>query len=72
MLEILAYPAVNCFLIVSGFVGFREEKYYPRIKNLISLFFVVLFYSVTICSSVKLFISGSLGVADIIRSFSLS
>ncbi len=47
-LEILAYPAVNCFVLISGFVGFREEKYCPRLKNIISLFLTVVLYGVSI------------------------
>ena len=46
LLEIIAYPAVNCFVLISGFVGFREEKYCPRLKNIISLFVTVAFYGV--------------------------
>lgn len=44
-LEILAYPAVNCFVLISGFVGYRGEKYAPKLRNIISIFFTVLFYS---------------------------
>ena len=44
-LEILAYPAVNCFVLISGFVGYRGEKYVPKLRNIISIFFTVLFYS---------------------------
>lgn len=47
--EILAYPAVNCFVLISGFVGFRENKYYPKLKNILSLFFTVVFYGALIC-----------------------
>ena len=36
--EILAFPAVNCFVLISGYVGYRGEKYYPRLKNIISIF----------------------------------
>ncbi|MBR2861813.1 MAG: acyltransferase [Clostridia bacterium] len=49
MLEILAYPAVNCFVLISGYVGFREGKYYPKLKNIISLFFTVVFYGALLC-----------------------
>lgn len=70
LLEILVYPSVNCFVIISGFVGFRGEKYYPRIKNLISLYFVVLFYSIVIGLFFKVFVSGSLSaIEEIIKLF---
>lgn len=35
--EVFAYPAVNCFILISGFVGYRENKSYPKLKNIISL-----------------------------------
>ena len=44
--EIFAYPAVNCFVLVSGFVGYRNEKYFPRLKNIIIIVFSTFFYSV--------------------------
>lgn len=47
-LEILAYPAVNCFVLISGYIGYRGDKVFPKLKNILSLFFTVLFYSVTI------------------------
>lgn len=49
MIEILAYPAVNCFVLISGFVGYRTGNPLPKTKNIISLWFTVLFYSVSIC-----------------------
>lgn len=44
-LEVLAYPAVNCFVLISGYVGYRGEKLYPRLKSLLSLMFTVVFYN---------------------------
>lgn len=46
--EVAAFPAVNCFVLISGYVGYRKEHFFPRLKNVISLFFTVLFYSVVI------------------------
>ncbi len=54
-LEILAYPAVNCFILISGFVGYRGTKHYPRIKNLLSLYATAFFYSVLICLLFRFF-----------------
>lgn len=68
-LEIVAYPAVNCFVLISGFVGYRGEKYYPKLKNIISLFFTVLFYSALICLTVKIIYPNEIGIKDIIESF---
>ena len=52
--EILAYPAVNCFVLISGFVGYRQNKIYPKLKNIISLFFTVVFYGALICLIFKI------------------
>ena len=43
-LEIFAYPAVNCFVLISGFVGYRGDNYTLRLRNIISMFFTVVFY----------------------------
>lgn len=44
-LEILAYPAVNCFVLISGFVGYKGEKFFPRLRNFLVLMFTVFFYN---------------------------
>ena len=46
--ETLAYPSVNCFVLVSGFVGYKDDNIYPKLKNLLSLLFTVAFYSIGI------------------------
>ena len=38
-LEILAYPAVNCFVLISGYVGYREHQVYPKLQNFLSPLF---------------------------------
>lgn len=67
--EILAYPAVNCFVLISGYVGYRGEKYYPRLKNIISIFLTVLFYSVSICLIFKFFFLTPVNKIDLLNSF---
>ena len=42
-------------MLISGYVGYRNEKYYPRLKNIFSLLLTVLFYSFSICLIFKLF-----------------
>lgn len=68
-LEILAYPSVNCFVLVSGFVGYREKRYYPKLRNIIQLFLTVLFYSVLLCLAIKAFYPNQIGMKDIVISF---
>ena len=29
-IEILAYPAVNCFVLISGYIGYKEEKVFLK------------------------------------------
>lgn len=66
--ETLAFPAVNCFVLISGYVGYRDDKLYPKLKNIINLFFVVVFYSVLIT---LLFITTFSSKRDLLASFSL-
>ena len=68
-LEALSDPAVNCFMLISGYVGYRGEKAFPKIKNLLSLLFTVLFYSITIFFLFKLFGPDPLGMKALIKSF---
>ena len=68
LLEILAYPAVNCFVLISGFVGFREEKYCPRLKNIISLFMTVVFYGVCIILFFNRLHPAEIGKLDMINT----
>lgn len=46
--EVLTYPAVNCFVLISGYVGYKDNVISPKIKNLLSLMFTVTFYSISI------------------------
>lgn len=68
-LEILAFPAVNCFVLISGYVGYKNEKFVPKIKNIISLWFTVLFYSVIIFVVFKIFGPEPLGATELLKSF---
>lgn len=69
LLEILAFPAVNCFMLISGFVGYRNEIYAPKLRNIISIFITVLFYSVGICCLLQLIEPNLVNLTDIKNSF---
>lgn len=69
LLEILAYPAVNCFVLISGFVGYRGEDYTPKLRNIISIFFTVIFYSVGICVLLQFVNPNFVTLDDIKNSF---
>ncbi len=68
-LEILFYPAVNCFVLISGYVGYKGENYFPKIKNLLTLMFTVIFYSVSIFLIFALIGIEPLGIAGLVKSF---
>ena len=66
LLETLAYCAVNCYALISGYVGIYS-KY--RISNLVFLWLRVAFYTITITALFKVFISDSVGKAKLIAAF---
>ncbi len=68
-LKIIALPAVNCFVLISGYVGYKENNIFPKIKNILSLMFTVLFYSITIAVIFKLFTPVHIGTVEFIESF---
>lgn len=68
-LEVLAYPAVNCFVLISGYIGYKEEKIFPKIKNLLTLTFTVAFYSVSLFLIFKFFGPETLGLKELVKSF---
>lgn len=64
-LEIASYCAVNCYAIISGYVGYgRKIKY----SNLIDLVFCVAFYIITITVSVYFFASNT-SLKEVVESF---
>lgn len=65
LIEIASYPAVNCFILISGFVSYRNERYYPKLSNLLYLFVTVLFYSVVICLILKHFFEPNISSQNI-------
>ncbi|MBQ6816340.1 MAG: acyltransferase [Clostridia bacterium] len=47
-LQILVYPVVNCFVLITGYIGYKDDNISPKIKSLLSLMFTVAFYSILI------------------------
>jgi len=68
-LETLAYPAVNCFVLISGYVGYKRERYFPKMKSIFSLFFTVLFYSVSIYLILSLLGYEPFGIKELVKNF---
>lgn len=63
--ESFAYSAVNCYALISGYVGF-EGRWRPA--NLIRLWMQVCFYSVGITALYGLAVPGSVGVTDLLHA----
>ncbi len=66
LLETSAYGAVNCYALISGYVGYKA-KY--RYTNLAVLWLQVLLYSVGFTVAFALFFPGTVHVMDVLRSF---
>ena len=62
-LEVFSYPAVNCFGLISGIVGYKKYKF----SNLIYLWLTVVFYSISI-SSYLFFIKGEIDLKSLLLS----
>ncbi len=68
LLEIIALPAVNCYVLISGFTGFKGENYAPKIKNIISLWCTVVFYNVIITTLFYFFGNNVVGEKALVKS----
>lgn len=61
-------PAVNTFVLISGFVGYRGEKVFPNYKNIISLWAQVCFYSVLVTVVFKVLYPGQVSLGELALS----
>ena len=67
LMEVIGYPAVNCFLLISGFVGCKRVL--PSLKSVISLYLTVLLYSVSICAILSHFYPQTVPASEIGGAF---
>lgn len=65
LIEILCYCAVDCFVIISGYVGLHSRF---RLSRILLLWFQVAFYNVALTVSIQA-IQGDINAVDIIRAF---
>ena len=65
-LEILAYCAVNCFALITGYVMVNKRI---KVKNIIALWFHVLFYSLIITALFFAFLPESINIDNFISAF---
>lgn len=63
-LETMAYCAVNCFGLISGYVGYGQKF---KLSNLFNLWIEVIFYNVTIAILFKVF-NSNIGLKKIVPS----
>ena len=55
LIEIFCYGAVNIFALISGYVGYRDEKRPLKIRGLFKLWLQAVFYGVLVFTMVKIF-----------------
>ena len=65
-LEIASYCAVNCYALISGYVGLGKRF---KISNIIALWFEVVFYLLSISILFKIFLPNTVNYNQIITSF---
>ncbi len=68
LIEAIIICAVNCYAIISGYVGYREEKIETQYGKYIVLWLQVFVYSVLLSLGVQFF-SGNIEVREIIKAF---
>lgn len=68
LLEIMAYCAVNCFAIVSGYVSYTDKEREYHYKRYITMWIQVITYSFGITFIAFLAGTESIGIKEIIRS----
>ena len=66
LIEIMSLCSVNCFAIISGYL-YVDKKY--TFKSLISLWFQVIFYSITIIGVLKLAVPERINYTYITKMF---
>lgn len=64
-LEVVAYCAVNCYALISGYVGYNSKFKYT---NIVILYLQVIFYTIIITVIFFIFMPGSVGIKDIVKS----
>ncbi len=66
-LEVVGYPAVDCFLLISGFVGCKRVL--PSLKSVVTLYLTVLLYSVSIFAILTRFYPQTVPISDLGSTF---
>lgn len=64
-LESAAYCAVNCYALISGYVGYGTKHKY---SNIIVLYLQVVFWMIAIQAVFMVVMPGTVGIADVVKS----
>lgn len=67
-LETMTYCAVDCFGIISGYVGYREGNTKLRISHYLSIWFQVVFYGLLLTLIFSFLIPGEAGMTKYIKA----
>lgn len=67
-IEVLAYPSVNAFVLISGFVGYSAGRYYPKLRKTVNLWCTAFFYSVLITLVAYVCCPEFVGIKNLIKS----
>lgn len=66
LMQISVYCAVNCYALISGYVGINAQH---KISNIIKLWFEVVFYTVGLTVLMKVIYPAEVGLKEIVYSF---
>ncbi len=69
LLEIVAYPAVDLFALISGYVYYENEKVNKSLYSCFKIWISVVFYCLLITILFDIFSDLQIGVIDYIKSF---
>lgn len=64
-LETAAYCSVNCYALISGYVGYRSKF---RYSNILHITLQVIFYTLGITTVFAIFRPGSVGIKDFVKA----
>ena len=63
-LESAAYCAVNCYALISGYVGYGTKHKY---SNIVVLYLQVVFWTIAIQAVFMVVMPGTVGITDIVK-----
>ena len=68
-LEVFAFCAVDCFALISGYVGFRDGKVKLKLANYLTIWFQVVFYTLLITVVFQIVLPDAVHWLDYVKAF---